>query len=205
MMPLTMPENAQVFYGELIELISFDPLPDTDDYYADYLKIDKGDAFTDRAEEVGYESKLMSFNSGSVFIFGLLMVTNQMLYLLIRGLCFMNCKVCGRSPRDWAAEKQSNFIWSGACDYFEETYLLFALGFCLNWSQLSFASPGLIVNDCYAVFAGLIVIFYPPSITYKMNSVWRVDVNKIDDSEIDPDTAYVDNVYMTEQPRNIKA
>ena len=71
-----MPENSQAFYSQLIELISFDPFPDTDSFYEKYFKMEKGDPFSDEAESVGYESNVMVFNSGSVFIFTVIMIAN---------------------------------------------------------------------------------------------------------------------------------
>ena len=74
MMPLAMPENAQVFYSSLINLITFDPIPDTDQIYETYYKIEKGDPYSDEAQTVGYGSQRMVFNAGSVYIFTTLMV-----------------------------------------------------------------------------------------------------------------------------------
>ena len=74
MMPISMPENAHIFYSRIIKLLTFDPFPNTDGFYEKNLKLEKGDPYMEKAAEVGYESRLFSFNSGSVLIFGLLMV-----------------------------------------------------------------------------------------------------------------------------------
>ena len=76
MMPLVMPENARVFYSSLLALITFDPIPQTDELYETYYKMEKGDPYSDEAQTVGYESQRMIFNSGSVYIFTALMVAS---------------------------------------------------------------------------------------------------------------------------------
>ena len=74
----------------------------------------------------------------------------------------------------------------------------------MNRNQLNFASPGLIANDCYAIISGIIVVFYPPLISFWMYRVWTYDVTKIK-VDIDSDEAYIDNVYTKNIPGYVES
>ena len=74
----------------------------------------------------------------------------------------------------------------------------------MNKSQLSFASPGLIANDCYVILSGIIVVVYPMLISLWMYHVWTFDVKKIK-ADIDSDEAYVDNVYTEDIPDYVES
>ena len=102
----------------------------------------------------------------------------------------------------WAVKNQSSFVWSGACNYIEETYFLSAVGFAMNNGNFTFESPGVIMNDCYAILSGAIVIVFPPLFSWWLYLVWTFDVSKIK-VEIDPAEAYVDHVYVESAPENI--
>ena len=39
MMPISMPENALVFYKRIIKMLTFDPFPDIDGFYEKYFKL----------------------------------------------------------------------------------------------------------------------------------------------------------------------
>lgn len=119
-------------------------------------------------------------------------------------LCRCKNTGCSTKAKSWAEEKQSKFVWAGACDYVEDTYLLSAVGATMNKNQLSFASPGLIANDCYAILSGIIVVFYPLLISLWMYQVWTFDVKKIK-ADIDSDEVYVDNVYSEDIPDYVES
>ena len=188
----------------IIKLLTFDPFPDIDGFYEKVFKLEKGDPYMEKAAEVGYESRLLSFNAGSVLIFSLLMVANQLVYLLIRVTCSKKTVICGWNPNSWASRHQSNFVWSGACDYIEETYLLCVVGIALNRDTLSFSSPGLFLNDSFATLAGLVTFFFPIVISIRMHLVQTFNVDLIK-AYLDPDMAYVDHVYMENPPEIIAA
>ncbi len=39
MMPISMPENAHIFYSGIIKLLTFDPFPDIDGFYERNFKL----------------------------------------------------------------------------------------------------------------------------------------------------------------------
>ncbi len=69
-----IPENTSVFYAVLIELVNFDPLPFMEEFYVFLFKIKKGNAFSLRAEQFGYESCKTLFISGSLFVLNVLTI-----------------------------------------------------------------------------------------------------------------------------------
>ena len=123
---------------------------------------------------------------------------------MLQILCRCKKIGCSTKAKSWADEKQGKFVWSGACDYVENTYLLSAVGLAMNRNQLSFTSQGLIANDCFVILSGIIVVLYPLLISLWMYHVWTFDVKKIK-ADIDSDEAYVDNVYTEDIPDYVES
>ena len=66
MLNIFVPEIAQVFFGELFSLVTFELFHDIDSVIKLAYGIDKEEVYSDNAEQIGYESKLAIYNSGSV-------------------------------------------------------------------------------------------------------------------------------------------
>ena len=68
MAELDTPENAILFYSIIFEWITFDLLP-TDLIYGLFLNFENDTPYSDKADEVGYGSRFIIPNSGSVTIY----------------------------------------------------------------------------------------------------------------------------------------
>ena len=68
MAELDTPENAVLFYASIFDWITFDLFP-TDYLYGLILNFVNDSPYSDKADDVGYGSRFLILNSGSISIF----------------------------------------------------------------------------------------------------------------------------------------
>ena len=78
LMQLKYPGAVTEFYGELKPFIVFDVIP-TDNLYEETFYFEDDEPYSESAEDIGYESRMLVINGGSFTIFVVYMVLKQLL------------------------------------------------------------------------------------------------------------------------------
>ena len=68
MMQLKFPASAMIFYAALFEFVTFDLIP-TDELYQKIFDFENKEPYSDEADNIGYSSRYLIFNSGSLTLF----------------------------------------------------------------------------------------------------------------------------------------
>ena len=92
MMQLKFPACAMLFYGSVFEYVTFDLIP-TDDFYDKVFDFENKEPYSDEAASIGYPSRYLIFNSGSLTIFIFVTILSQALFWLLVKVIPSNSKV----------------------------------------------------------------------------------------------------------------
>lgn len=175
MMQLLYPPVAVVFYSGLFEYVNYDIIP-TQDIYAEVFGWPNV-AYSEETERIGYESRYIIENSGSIPIYMLLICLSQLLFALLRLIC--------RTGRihDYAHKKQEAFFWAGFNDFINGMYL--TMSFCagINSSALAFdESTAITANNTFGILIALVLVLTPAVYTQRLAKGWNksVDVPEAD-------------------------
>ena len=131
---MKLPASVMVFYPKIFEIVAFD-------LFAEHLKFDEFlnwifkfddvpfESEDDRFEELGYQSHFMISNLSSVFVFLILTIFLQLVYLLI-----IKCDCCENNRRIliFTRKQHGQFKWNGAISFFNEVYLLLSITVAIN-------------------------------------------------------------------------
>ena len=184
LIPIKIPATVMIFYSEIFGIVSFDlfggPLK-FDDLLQWVFGFDDQPIPSDdnRYDELGYGSHYIVTNLSSVFVFFIVDLVIQLMFLLI-----IQCKCCHNKIITVSSEMHGRFKWNGAISSFNEVYLL--LSFCVainlhgayeglpfkEWIQLQFASGALTFNSLFALFSFLSLLIVPVLLIVVLNKYW---------------------------------
>ena len=122
-----LPATVTIYYSYIFELVRFD-------LFEEYLGFEaalefvfgfEDEPFNERTDELGYGSRFIISNLGSVFIFFVINVIINILYwLIIKSELFEKTNILFK----FAKKQFNSFIWNGLITFLNESYLL--LCFC---------------------------------------------------------------------------
>lgn len=178
MMQLNVPPSAIIFFSALFEFVTFDIVP-TEDIYAKTFAWDNI-PYSESADNIGYASRQIIENTGSVPIFLLIIFFQQIAFaILVRAV-----KKQGRLL-SYAQERREGFFYAGATDFFNETYINVCFAVCINTSYIAFSTNALMFNTCVALVAGIGVAAFPCIFARKLSKAW-VPLKPETPEEIEP-------------------
>ena len=156
---MAYPAAALIFYAGIFEFVTFDIIP-TDRLYDKLFAFENDVPFSDRAKDIGYESRYAIPNSGSMPIFICVMLVVQPLYALITSLAPKNGSIY-----TFTKTKQEAFKWAGLTDFTSEIYLSMSFCLCINTSAFSFDSRSEVINNVCACIMALFMLIWPLNVT----------------------------------------
>ena len=164
MMQLRYPETTVEFYSKVFDFVTFDSLPSEKIYphFLNFVNV----PYSDAAQKIGYESRYIIWNSGSITIFIVLYVFVQLVYAGLARILRPG------KALNFVRMKQQAFMWAGLCDFFNETYLSLSFGFCINSSDMSVNDASEGVNNTFNVVVGTALIVGPILIVKDLNKGW---------------------------------
>jgi len=125
---ISMPGNASVFFGYLLQIVAFDMVP-TDDPYDAIFGFETSKPVSLNFELIGYESVYFIRNMGSMFL--LILLTTFVVILYAATSCSKNVKVY--KYRQMVKEK---LFFNGIFAFLEDTYIIICVSFALNLAVL---------------------------------------------------------------------
>lgn len=165
MMQLNVPPSAIIFFSALFEFVTFDIIP-TEDIYAALLAWDNV-PYSESAENIGYASRQIIENTGSVPIFLLIITLEQLIFAIIVRI------VKSGKLNKYAVGKREGFYYAGATDFFNETYINVCFAVCINTSYIAFGTTALMINTCIAFVSGIGIIVVPLVFAKKLSKAWK--------------------------------
>ena len=153
-----MPANAQVIFGVLFQIASFDMIP-TDDIYADMLAAletdDQPDVFMQKMDSFGFESIWLLPNLGSIIYFIGLFPILILIYVIL--YCCARCKKQCIKRRN----RLRGFIfWNWPIQFLRDNFIVFIIASLYNIKHKSWRieQASLNTNTAYSIF-GLLLLF----------------------------------------------
>ena len=128
MMQLRFSGVVLTFFSGVFEYATYDIVP-TEEIYSELFKWDN-EAFSEEAEMIGYESRFLIENAGSIPIYIIFVFLLQLIYGIIL-LLVKSGKVF-----KFTKKQQSSFFWAGSHDLYLNSYLTLAMCACINTSSL---------------------------------------------------------------------
>ena len=178
MMDLSYPVSSQIFFEKVFTFVTFDIIPWTEEIY-NYIFGWINNPFSIQAEEVGYGSRNLIENSGSITIFIVLQIVLLLVYSILKRL-FRSGRI-----HDYMRRKLDGFLWAGCNDFLDGIYLTMCFGICINASSIEFSSTGLWINNVFACIIALIVGFGPLLLAKKVSTGWKKQI-VIEENESNP-------------------
>ena len=176
MMQLMYPEATLEFYASVFNFVTFDMIP-THLIYPLVLTL-ANVPYSDAADKIGYESRYVIWNSGSITLYIILYSFMQLVYA---GLAKV---LCPGKARNFVHLKQQAFKWGGLCDFFNEVYLTMSYSVCINMSDMSIHDASEGVNNTFNAVVGTVLIVGPILIVRALNKGWSVEVPAPTDIEM---------------------
>lgn len=166
-MQLLYPPTVMLFYSGLFEYVNYDMIP-TEEIYSEVFGWPNV-AYSEEAELIGYESRYIIENSGSIPIYMLLIIVNQALFSLLK-LC---CKKISKRIHTYAHNKQEDFFWAGFNDFTNDVYL--TMSFCagINLSAYTFESAAISANNVFGAVIALVLALAPALYTISLSRAWN--------------------------------
>ena len=133
----------------------------TDEIYGAIFDLNS-DPYSEQAQSIGYESRYVVLNTGSL-LFYLVVISMQLtIYSSI-----LRCLSRESWPklRSIAAGKRSAFLWAGAVDFFSELFLNIAFSVGINTSAFNFTNASVCFNNVFAVVLGVLMVAGPVTIS----------------------------------------
>ena len=166
MMQLRYPAGVSVFYSSIFEYVVFDFIP-TDNLYESIFDFENKEPYSEQAEDIGYPSRYLIFNSGSITIFIFAYAISQLIYaLLVRVL------PSGNFVFKFVKNKRDDFMWAGLTDFVNETYLTLAFCILINTTEYRFNNWSNAFNSVFMTIVATILILWPLKVTYSANKMW---------------------------------
>lgn len=119
-MNVTIPPNAQVFFGYIFDVIAFDPI-DIQDSVEQFFNLKQGDEFEldDNFVQLGYESSYFVSNLGSMILIWSIQLGLIPVLTLVYVLTWRVKKI-----RTWAKNKLGNIFFNSLIALVDSTFLI---------------------------------------------------------------------------------
>ena len=166
LMDLDFPQATMDFFSGLLEFVTFDLIPTE--------KMNKAifgwenTPYSEKAKQIGYVSRYVFENSGSIPYYILLAFLLQLIYALIKAFSKSHGRIYAM-----ATSKQKGFFWSGCNDQFNDAYLTLTFAVGINTSSLAFLSAAVAFNNCFAGVIALALIFSPLKLGHRLRKGWK--------------------------------
>ena len=168
MMQLMVPQNAMIFYSGLFELVTFEMIP-TDVIYDELFGDSwKTEPFSERADFIGYSTRLVFSNLGSVTLIIAFLVLYQSILLVVSKLA----REGGRT-KTYVDAKRRSFFPGGLTDCLHEFYLCVSFAVCINFSQLEFKNAAVTFNSIFAMILATFLLLGPFAIAANVARQWK--------------------------------
>ena len=128
MMQLNYPATIALFFSKVFEFVTFDIIP-TELFLPYIFDLPEG-AYSDEADSIGYYSRYIVLNAGSITIF---LLSNLILQIIFAILA--KTLADGKILR-YVKWKQESFMWAGMVDFFTDIYLTLSYCFCINLGSM---------------------------------------------------------------------
>ena len=128
MMQLKYPATIALFFSKVFEFVTFDIIP-TELFLPYIFDLPEG-AYSDEADSIGYYSRYIVLNAGSITIF---LLSNLILQIIFAILA--KTLADGKILR-YVKWKQESFMWAGMVDFFTDIYLTLSYCFCINLGSM---------------------------------------------------------------------
>lgn len=165
-MQLNYPPSAVLFYAVIFKYVTFDAIP-TEGAYDNIFGF-TNIPYSIEAASVGYESRYLIVNSGSIPVFLIAILVLQFFLLTITLLVSQ-----GTCVYRFAAKKQNDFWWAGFNDSVNDIYLTQCFGIGINTTAIKFVSTAVSVNNSFAIVMALVIAFTPFVISVKLHRGWK--------------------------------
>lgn len=161
MMQLNYAAGVSYFYSFLFEFVTYDMVP-SDEIYGEIFDFDS-DPYSQQADNIGYGSRYIIENTGSLFILLFVIGLRLLLLLATRKLTahFDKFPKLGK----WAKKRHKGFVWAGAIDLFSEMFLCTVFSLGINTSYFRFTSASETFNNLFMILLFGSVILVPPLIS----------------------------------------
>lgn len=170
-MQVNYPGVSVIFFSKVFEFVTFDLLhgffPQLESL-SEQLFGGVNVPYSDEAQNIGYESRYMLTNLGSIPVIILFIIALQLLYSVV-----FKCSKPGGRVNGFAGRKIANFRWSGFHNLFNELYLTMCFSIAINTSAMDFISVGVAVNNVLALLCGSALLGMPPFIAVKLIKNWK--------------------------------
>jgi hypothetical protein len=161
MMQIILSEPCMIFFGAIIQYVIFDIIP-TDYFYPLIFFFKNDSAYSMQAESLGYVSRYLIINTGSITIF---IIANILLQLLLKCLT----KICKRGKiHNFSHKKLASLQWAGCIEFFDEIYMNMSISFMINISAPNMDNGSEIGNNTFALVMGTCLLFIPMILSYKL-------------------------------------
>ena len=168
MMQLLVPQNAAIFYGGLFEFVTFDIIP-TDDIY-DKL-FDEGwrtEPYSPEADGIGYGTRLLFSNLGSVFWIIIFLAILQSVFLTVSKFAHKDGRV-----KKFVDNRRASFFPGGLTDFAHEVYLIMSFGVCINFSELEFKRVSTSFHNIFVIVCAVALVSGPIAIAINVGRQWQ--------------------------------
>ena len=120
LMNVTIPPNAQVFFGYIFDVIAFDPI-DIQDSVEQFFNLKQGDEFEleENFVQLGYESSYFVSNLGSMILIWSIQLGLIPVLTLVYTLAWRVKKI-----RKWAKDKLGGIFFNSLIALVDSTFLI---------------------------------------------------------------------------------
>ena len=158
MLPLChviLPINAAKFFGSISSIAAFE-IYDFGDHIHDLLDIPATEPFSDNFEELGFESRYMLNNMGTMLLLYISYPILMLLHLILEKFCL--CTLCCERVSE---SLQRTLYFRLIITVIFESYAIVALSCFVGLQILDFSYTGLSVQSASCVFFTVFILIMP--------------------------------------------
>ena len=166
-MKFSLSEQACHFFSKLNSLIGFNMFIDVT-FVNDIFGFERSE-ISDLAASLGFGSNFAVVNNSSVYmtLVGFLLIA---LISKLLSLVESNCQMISTIK----AKIMDALCWSGFCEFINCAYLVLAIGFGLNSTDLNFSSRSFAFNSTLAISNALVTVCFPVWLVYNLRRGWMI-------------------------------
>ena len=149
------------FFRKVMRYVAFDLLWFIEDIYDEIFVLPDDEPYSQQADDVGYESRYLTINSGSITFFILLFFLQQLIFASLAKFAPQNSKV------NKLAASQAQNLFAKFTNMFNEFYIVMAFITCINSSVMSMDNASKGFNTIYTGAMIVLLIGWPLVVTAK--------------------------------------
>ena len=193
MMQIILSELCMIFFRAIIQYVIFDIIP-TDYFYPLIFFFQNDSAYSEQAETLGYVSRYLIINTGSITIF---IIANILLQIFLK--CLTKIYKKGRI-HNFSQKKLASLQWAGCIDFFDDIYMNMSISFMINISMPNMDNASEIGNNTFALVMGACLLFIPMILSYKLCKGYKINMSN---SPISPPS--IQKIEMNPKPSSAAA